>query len=274
MKFHRGFFLTFITTLFAVSLIWDFTLYTNTDKTTFFHFLYNLVYGSIFIFGGLVTLFYSVQFSLSTNLGKMLLFFGLGLLSFATGNIIWYFYNNFLQVEIPFPSIADVMYISFYPLMVIGTLYLLKIYKTLVTQNIVRDSIIIVIISFIVIFTIFSRLDLLSDFTLIQKFVNVFYPVGDAVIIALTLIALRIGGGKLHPSLYIFTFGLLMQSVADLLFNYRNAIGVYWNGDIADLFFSFGGYFMSFGIFEIINNLNQVPKPTSIPEQTVEKNSV
>lgn len=274
MKFHRSFFITALSILFGISLIWDISLYFIPGDATIWHFLYNIVYGSVFIFGGLVTLYYAIKFSLSTNLGKMLLFFGLGILSFAIGNIIWFTYTIFLNIEVPFPSLADVMYISFYPLMVGGTIYLLKIYKALISPAIIRDSIIIIVISFIVIFTVFSRFDLLSDISFFQKFVNVYYPFGDAVIISLTLIALRIGGGKLHPSLYILTFGLLMQSVADLLFNYRNLIEAYWNGDIADLFFSFGGYFMSLGMFEIINNLSQTRNPVqtaSAPAQAVAK---
>lgn len=271
MKFYRGLLLTIISLIFVTSIFWDVYLYTLTAQDTYFNFLYNLIYGSIFIFGGLTVLFYAIKFSVTTNLGKMLVFFGSGLLSFACGNIVWYLYNNLFKIEVPFPSLADIFYIAFYPFMIVGTIYLLRIYKTLLNKSIIRDSIIIVIISFIVIFTIFFRIDFLSSGTsLFQRLVTILYPFGDAVIISITLVALRVGGGRLHPSLYILTFGLLMQSVADLLFNYRNIVGLYWNGDIADLFFSFGGFFMSIGIFEIINNLSQTfqnPKNPPTPQQ-------
>lgn len=258
MKFYRKIFLSIISIVFIISVIWDIYLYSLPQNDTFFNFYYNLVYGSIFIFGGLVTLFYAIKFSVTTNLGKMLVFFGSGILSFAFGNIVWFLYNNYFKIDVPFPSLADIFYISFYPFMIFGTFYLLRIYKTLLTKNVIRDSIIIIVVSFIAIFAVFFSIDFLSgDYSIFQKIVTVLYPFGDAVIISITLIALRIGGGRLHPSLYILTFGLLMQSVADLLFNYRNAIEVYWNGDVADLFFSFGGFFMSVGIFEIINNLSQ-----------------
>ncbi len=272
MKFHRSLYLSIISVIFCISILWDIYLYALPQKDTIYNFLYNLIYGSVFIFGGLVTLIYAIKFSITTNLGKMLVFFGSGLLCFAFGNIIWFLYNNYFDIEVPFPSAADAFYIAFYPLMIIGTIYLLRIYKTLLTRNVIRDSIIIIILSFILIFSVFFNIDFLSgQASVFEKLVIVLYPFGDAVIISITLIALRIGGGKLHPSLYILTFGLLMQSVADLLFNYRNVIEIYWNGDVADLFFSLGGFFMSVGIFEIIHNLSQTfqNKNQPIPAQNI-----
>ncbi len=256
MKFHRKFLLIAFTLLFVLCLGWDAYLYTLPNHTTSWNFLYNILYGGVFFVGGGIALQYAVRFGLKTNLGKMLLFLGLGMLSFWGGNIIWVYYTFVLKDAVPFPSLADASYTLLYPLMAIGTVYLLRIYQTLVTKSVIRDSVIIVIVSFAVIFGFFARPDLSSDLPLIQKIINVYYPFGDVVITSIALIALRIGGGKIHFSLYIFSFGLALQTAADLLFTYRNAVGTYWNGDISDLLYTCGAYFISVGLFEIINSLN------------------
>jgi hypothetical protein len=275
MKFHRKALFIIFTLLFIFTLGWDLWLYTLSDNATTWNFLYNVVYGGIFFVGGGVSVQYAIRYGLRTNLGKMLFYLGLGLLSFWAGNIIWVYYTFILKVPVPFPSLADAAYTLLYPLMAIGTFYLLKIYQTLITRRVIRDAVIILILSFAVIFGFFARPDVSEGLPLIQKIINVYYPFGDVIITSMALIALRIGGGKIHFSLYIFALGMVLQTAADLFFTYRNAVGTYWNGDISDLLYTLSAYFISVGIFEIINSLNQakpvvaplaaVPAPTTVP---------
>jgi hypothetical protein len=265
MKFHRKLVLIGFTVYFLFNLGWDIWLYFLPTRTTLWNYLYNASYGALFLGGGIILALYGLIFSLKSNLGKMLLCFGLGLLSFGIGNMIWIYYNLILKVEIPFPSWADAAYLMLYPLMFLGCVYLLRIYQSLITKKLLRDSIIISIISFLIIFGFFARPDISEHTTLIQKIINVYYPFGDVVTLSLALIALRIGGGKMHPSIYIFSFGLLLQTAADLLFAYRNAEEIYWNGDISDLLFTCSAYFISIGLFETIHSLTQVS--SKIPQQ-------
>jgi hypothetical protein len=257
MKFHRLFLLISLTALLLLTLGWNAWLYTIPDKSTQWHFLYNAMYGCLFFLGGITAIFNAKSFGFGANIGKMLLFMGLGLLSFWGGNIIWLYYTFFLQTPIPYPSLADVAYGLMYPCLTVGVIYLLKIYQNLVTKSVIRDSLIILFASFLVIFGFFARPDISSELPLIQRIINVYYPFGNVVVLSIALIALRVGGGKIHPSIYIFAFGLVFQTVGDLLFSYRTATEVYWNGDISDLFYTIAAYVMSIGIIEIIHNLKQ-----------------
>ena len=268
MKFHRKILLIILTFLFAVSASWNVSLYFFPEKTTLWHYLFNTVYGMVYLFGGVVSIYYAFVFSLRSNLGKMLLFLGSGLVSFDVGLWIWVYYNLILKVSIPFPSWADASFMLFYPIMFVGVFYLLMIYQSLMTNRVVRDSVIITIASAFLVFGLFSRPDLSANLPLIQRIINIGYPMGDVVTLAAALIALRIGGGKLHPSIYIFSFGMLLQTAADLLFTYRNANGTYWNGDISDTLYACSAYFMSIGLFEIINNLQQA-SPVAATTQPV-----
>lgn len=257
MKFHRKTILAVFTSLFVVTLIWNAWLYTLPHHVTIWNFIYNSVYGLIYFIGGVVAVAYAIHFGTKSNLGKMLLFLGLGLLSFWGGNIVWVYYTFFLMTEIPFPSFADILYTLYYPLMAVGTYYMLRIYQNLITKAVIRDSIVIVVVAFIAIFGFFGRPTISSELSFIQNFISVYYPFGDVVILSIALIALRIGSGKIHFSLYIFAIGLTMQAIGDLLFIYRTATEVYWNGDIADTFYASSAFFCSIGLFEIINSLLQ-----------------
>lgn len=271
MKFHRKLINSSFTLLLLLMLVWNGYLYTLPTQDTQFNYYYNVGYGLIFLFGALLSIIYGKVFGYKTNIGKMLLFFGLGLLSWVLGLGIWVYYNEVVGVEVPYPSWADYAGFTYiYLFMPIGGYYLLKIYKSLITKNLMRDSIIILILSFLVIFGLFSRPVIDGSLPFMENFFNIYYPAGDMLILALVLIALRIGGGKIHPSLYIFFIGLLIQVAGDLLYSYRTAQDIYWNGDLSDLLFTFSGYFMSIGIFEIIYNLTQTTTqtPAQVPQNT------
>lgn len=244
-------------------------LYTLSSHTTPLNYLYNALYGLLYLFGGGIAIFYSTKFGIKSNLGKMLLFFGLGLWCYAAGLVVWVYYNFFLRVGIPFPSLADIFFVLFYPVMGLACYNLLRMYKPLINRAILRDSVLIAIISLLAVFLFFEKPDLSSHLGLIEKIINVLYPGGDTILVAMVLIALRIGGGKIHPSLYILLFGLTVQASADFLFVFRNANSTYWNGDISDLLYTCGGYIISFGLFEAIHNLNKTsPIVGSTSQQT------
>lgn len=246
-------------------------LYTLPTKTTTWNYLFNMTYGFIYLTGSVVSIFYGIHFGVKSNIGKMLIFLGLGLLTYEIGNIIWVYYNLIRKVAIPFPSLADVSYILFYPIAGIGCFYLLRLYKSSTTTKVYRDSLIIVVVAAVAVFGFFSKPDLSAHLPLAEKIINFLYPMGDVILLSMSLIAIRVGRGKIHSSLYIFCLGLLLFASADFIFIYRTANGTYWNGDIADLLYTCGGYVISAGLFTIVNNLITISTPSTQP---VEKNTI
>lgn len=257
MKFNRKLLLFSFTVLFLIALVWNAWLYQLPAKDTTWNYLYNLMYGAILFFGSVTAIIYAISYNLKTSLGKMLFFFGLELLFFALGNVLWIYYNFILKIEVPYGSLADIMYGLCYLSLFIGTYFLIKIYQPLVNKKLLVVTVVNTFLVFIIIFGFFIKPEITDDLSLIQKIITIAYPTSDAVIIAFALIALQISGGRLHYSLYIVALGLLFLGVGDLLYTYRVTAGIYWNGDIADLIFTFHAYFLSIGLFEIINNLQQ-----------------
>jgi hypothetical protein len=184
----------------------------------------------MFLLAGAISVMYASDFGFRTNLGKMILFFGFGMIFDWAGGMIWVYYNLILSVRIPYPSFADASYMLFAPCFVIGALYMIQLYQTQITRRLIIDSIVIIFLAFITIFGLFARPDLSAGLSFVEKFTNIYYPFSDVIFASMALIVLRVGRGKAHPSLYIFTVGIALQTIADLLFAYRSALGVYWNG--------------------------------------------
>lgn len=257
MKFDRRLLLTSFTILFLISLVWDFVLYFLPSKTTPWNYLYGTLYTLMDLIGAIVLIMYGLNYGLKSNLGKMLSFFGLGLLLFAIGNGVFLYYYVFLNAAMPYPSWADAVFVVGNFFMFFGPFFLVKIYQPLITKKIVTVSLIIALISFITIFTFFAKPDLSAEIPFVQKFLNVFYPASDVINLILAVIALQIGGGKLHYYFYIIGLRFIATAVGDLIYTYKATAGTYWVGDIPDLMYSIGGYLLIVGLIEIIFNLKQ-----------------
>lgn len=257
MKYHKLIQILFFI-LFLATLVWDGYLYTLPTHETNFNYLYNAMYGMLYLIGGAIAISYGLKTSLKSNVGKMLFFFGLGLWCYEAGLIIWVYYNFVLKVGIPFPSLADIFFVLFYPVMGIACYNVIRLYKSLLSKAVLRDSIIIMIVSLLAVFFFFEKPDLSVHLGVIEKIINVLYPGGDGVLVSMVLIGLRVGGGKIHPSLYFLFAGLMIQASADFLFVFRTASGTYWNGDISDFLYTCSGFIISFGLFEAINSLNNI----------------
>lgn len=264
MKFHRLFYLISFAAVFLFAVGWDIWLYTLPNPTSVWNYVYNLIYGLMFLIGGIISVMYAFDFGFNTNLGKMILFFGIGMLFDWLGNVIWVYYNLVLAVRIPYPSYADASYMLLAPCFVIGGFYMIQLYQTQISKKLVIDSIVVICLAFVIIFGFFARPDLSAELSLIEKFTNIYYPFSDVIFASMALIVIRVGRGKAHPSLYIFTSGIALQTVADLLFAYRSALGVYWNGDISDLLYTVSAFVICIGIVEIINSLYKAIPPENL----------
>ena len=83
---------------------------------------------------------------------------------------------------------------------------------------------------------------------------NILYPLGDAVLIAITWTILRHGGGKVKKCAVILSLGLLAQIAADIVFTYQTPRELYWNGGLADSLWALAGFLLSLAIINLYNN--------------------
>ncbi len=255
MKIYRTPVTIYFLLLLGFSLGWGVALQFIADKTTVWNYLYNLVYGLLFLSGAAVGISNGIKLKLKNTIGKALLFLGLGLLVWAIGLVVWVYYNLILNVEIPFPSIADIFFVLIYPLLGIGCYFFLKLFSPIIPRKFLIESLVIIVVAFVAIFIVFLRPDLSADLSWLTRVINVAYPMGDVVLVSMSLIAVRLCGGRIHASLLVLAAGFLIQAVADFTYTYRTASEVYWNGDIADILYTFGGFTISMGVVGLTNSL-------------------
>src|SRR3990167_314203 len=115
-------FLVALSIVVLVGLIfWAFVLQALPDKSTIWNYLFNSGIGISYLTAGIAGIVLGGKLKAQPKISKALLFMGMGVSSYGIGWIIWTFYNIFLKVEIPVPSVADIFFILlFIPLAAYG----------------------------------------------------------------------------------------------------------------------------------------------------------
>lgn len=244
--------LTIFVIFYSVFLIfWSLYLYTVSEKTTFLNYSYNLGYALSFFVGGFLGIVYGIKRNLRTDIGKALLFLGSGLASYGIGLVIWFVYNSALRIEVPYPSLADVFFLLFYPSIAVGVVFLLKSFQVPIKNLMIFDSLAILVVISLTIFIYFALIIQPNSENILEQVFNILYPVGDILIITICLIGIRVSPVR-HWYLLLLIGGVFVASLADLTFAYRTAREIYWNGDIADMLFAIEAGLLSLGIISFV----------------------
>ncbi len=237
---------------------WMFINFTNV-KSIFWYHLNSLFLSGIPLYGGIMGLYIAKSWGLFKSLvGKSLFFFSLGLLSWGLGNLVWAYYNFFLNVHVPYPSWADLGYLPSYILFTIGIIhlphalgkksYIQKKYGKLLFLI----PVLVLALSYYLVVLITKNDLVFSPVTSITKlFFDIAYPVADAIILTAALlvgISFKFLGGKYKLSMYSFILGFCFLYIADFLFSYTTTIGIFHDGGLIDIFFIIGYFFLTFGI--------------------------
>lgn len=252
---------SFFTVLLVGLVFWDVYLYTLPSHTLQTNYWFNL-YGSISIFIAIMG-FLSVYLGTErkTTLSRSVAWLSWGALLNGLGLFYWLYNNVAHNISVPYPSLGEYLFLSFPVLMYIGSWLLLEIYRPLIKTRIVIEALVIFIISAALILHYFIIPNLDGVTSLFGKIVTVSIPSEDAITIALAYIILRVSGGKLHSYLWLFIINLLLLTTADFVFQYRNAVGIYWNGDISDLLYVINMYFYALAVIYIIDNSAATTSP-------------
>ncbi len=262
-------------TLLAAAIImlvlilgWNLFLFQQTDKKTLWNYLFNLFYGFIFLGGGIIGVIGANKMSLESTIGKALFFLGMGLIYYAIGQCIWVYFNLIIQIEIPYPSLADIFFLLFIPFIGIGVAYIIRMFLLNVGRRLIIESVLILFVSGILIFVFLAKPDISHNLPTLTRFFNIAYPLGDTILLSLAFVVLRVSGGKIYAGIRYIILALLLQVSADITFAYRTTNNSYWNGDISDLLFAFSSLAFAIGIITMLSDftpLSQRSKVDSLP---------
>ena len=167
----------------------------------------------------------------------------LGCLSFAAGQITWTYYESIRGVEVPFPGWADAGYLTAYPCLIIGVLFLFGSMAVVGRARLMLDSAIAASsIGMLSWYFVIQPLWHKSDVTLWGKFVSAAYPLGDVVTIfgVIVLFKAMTADRELRRSLGFVAVGMSMIAFADTVFTIMTLNNSYHTGSWADWGWSFG----------------------------------
>jgi diguanylate cyclase (GGDEF)-like protein len=165
-------------------------------------------------------------------------FLGLGALGFAVGQAIWAYYELVINQPTPFPSLADVGYLSAYPFLFFGIL-LLPLRRTSLTvrMRVLLDGTLIMaaLVTFSWYYVLGPTL-IQGGETPLAKVVGTAYPVSDLVLaFCLLLLAGNAKSAHLRLTIQILFLGLLAIVITDTVFAYETLHGTYATGGLIDL---------------------------------------
>ncbi|MBI1839124.1 MAG: hypothetical protein HYR95_02435 [Candidatus Colwellbacteria bacterium] len=217
--------------------------------------------GAFPITGGLFGILLSRKWGfLSALLGRAIFFISVGLIMWGLGSLVFSYYNIVQNVEVPYPSLADVGFILAPPFWIIG---LFNLGKGIGAGYKMRTSRGKAIIAAIIMLSLsVSYYLLLSvarggafDFTesgILKMTLDVLYPLFDAFL--LTIIALIYGlsyqalEGRFKWPIDLLLIGFLAMYLADFSFSYTTTQGTYYSSDWVDLLFLSAMFLLSAGV--------------------------
>ncbi len=143
------------------------------------------------------------------------------------------------QNQAPFPSVADVSYLSFYPLMLWGLLRFAVGQRTLGERVRLGLDLAVVAIgsSAVVLYLVVGPTVVAGSPNLVQGVFSVAYPVGDVVLlIGLASVLVREADPSARRALWFMAIGLLLYVLGDVIYGYLSLHSTYQGGDPVDTF--------------------------------------
>jgi two-component system cell cycle response regulator len=164
-------------------------------------------------------------------------FIALALVATFCGEAMQTYYDATNQA--PFPSVADVFYLSFYPLMLCGLLRFGVRHRTLGQQVRLGLDLAVVAIgsSAVVLYVVLGPTVVAGSANLLQGVFSVAYPVGDVVLlVGLASVLVREAQPSTGRALWFMAVGLLLYVVGDVVYGYLSLHSAYQGGDPVDTF--------------------------------------
>ena len=169
-------------------------------------------------------------------------------LLFATALYIWFYYNV-TGSNIPYPSLADLFFLLYYPINLISLYFLARQTKIKWTAGFVINTFFVffILAGISTVFLSNQSIDFSDPLLIIT--LNLIYPILDALLVAFGLSILRSQRNFGYRYLFYYLFGYVFLGFADIIFAYQTSAGTYWNGNIADLLYATAHMFIALGTY-------------------------
>jgi PAS domain S-box-containing protein len=185
----------------------------------------------------------------------------LGQVFFVTGDVLAYNYERFFHAPIPFPSIADVLYLAVYPTVILGLLLLVRRRSPGGDRVSLLDALIITLgaglVSWVFLMAPIAR-DAHS--TLAPKLTAMSYPLMDLALLAV-LVRLAVGAGVRTFSYRLLLLGATALLVSDAIYGWINVHETYTQGPL-DL--GWLAFYLLWGAAALHPSMRDIDRPVAV----------
>lgn len=239
---------------------WQLSTFPEGITDVSYGYIYAFLYGLIPLFGGITGMVNAKKWgSFKSIAGKAVIFLSAGLLTWGMGELIWSYYNFFLNQEVPYPSLADVGFIVSWPLWCLGVIYLSRAAGVKYALKERHGQMLLVIIPIIAVVVSYYLLVVVArqgsfdlDGGLMKIFFDIAYPVLDVIALTIALLvyglSLKFLGGYFKWPVLIILLGFIINYIADFAFSYTTTVETFHNGNWVDFVFATAVFVLSFGI--------------------------
>lgn len=167
-------------------------------------------------------------------------FISLANVAFGLGGVLWIYFENYLG-EQPFPSWADLGYLSYYPLMMAGLLLLVEKMRSAEEKlTFALDAGVVMIVGGMVLwYFLLRQIASAADEDTLKTVLSLAYPLSDLVLLlGISSLLLRRTASASRDLANILLLGMCVNFAADFIFAYQNLLGTYVTGSPVDALFS------------------------------------
>jgi class 3 adenylate cyclase len=215
----------------------SFRLIPSWDVKRNFSLISDLAYQPVSLFAAIVAWRIAFNAEHGSKLRRAWFILGLALAAQTIGDSIWFYIEVILRQQ-PFPSIADIFFIAFYPLALLGLLSLPSAPLRITERwRVVLDLAVVMITAWMAVwFFIISPTAAQYENGQLDQILAAAYPVGDLVVLGGVFVLLfRNLEGAVRSMLILYLTGLLLNVAGNLSYAYASLQGTYVNGGWMDL---------------------------------------
>lgn len=245
---------------FVGMLIWWLSINQRGLENTNENYYFVVLQGALPVLAGILGILTGRRWGgFRSEIGKALTYTSIGLVTWGIGNLIFSYYNLFLDSEVPYPSIADAAYILSWPLWTIGIVSLFRTTGAKFGARSVYGKVILLIVPVLVaafsyyILVIVARQGIVSTYEdSIKTFFDLAYPVGDLVILTVVTLlyslSFRYLGGYFKWPILILLAGFAINYFGDVSFSYTTTKETYFSANWVDLIFTTAMFLIGLGV--------------------------
>lgn len=241
---------------YALLVLWWVKIYLTGVRDGQENYLFGLAYSFIALVGGINGILVSRKWGFYKSVvGRGILFLSCGLLAYWFGQTSWSYYNLVLNVEAPYPSIADFGYFSSIILYSLGMFmfaYAAGANTTIKSTKGIIAAVVVPLVMVLVSYYFFLK-NFAPDFSdPLKLFLDYGTPLGYSIAMSIAILAFVLSrnvlGGKMKTRILFIVCAFIAEYITDYTFLYQFSAGTYYNAGINDLMFATTFMLMAIGL--------------------------